>query len=62
MDSLSYAPRSNASTEHETAALASIYQFVLSCHEKKKAGAAQNTGHDAKGSQSDRAETSISDT
>lgn len=61
MASLSYTPRSDASTERETAALASVYRFILNCHEKKKAGAAQNTGHDAKGSENDRARASISE-
>lgn len=33
---------------------ARAWKFVFDCHEKKKAGAAQNTGHDAmKGSDND---------
>lgn len=35
--------------------LANVYAFILEVHAKKKAGAAQNTGHDAKESVNDRA-------
>lgn len=34
---------------------ARAWKFVFACHEKKKAGAAQNTGHDAKESVNARA-------
>lgn len=50
---LSYTRRNGVSSRQETAALASVYAFVLKCHAKKKAGAAQNTGHDEKRSDDD---------
>lgn len=60
MSSLSYAPRSDASTEQETAALASVYRFILDCHAKKQGGPATSRPEDAKGSENDRAEQRIS--
>lgn len=55
MASLSYSPRPDASTENETQALANVYAFILSCHEKKKGGPAISRPDDAKGSRNDRA-------
>lgn len=51
MASLSYSPRSDASTAHETAALASVYAFVLSCHEAKKEAAPESRPDDAERSE-----------
>lgn len=57
MASFSYVPRSEASTEHETAALASVYRFIFDCHAKKQGGPATSRPDDAKESVNARANT-----
>lgn len=59
MDSLrlTYLPRPEATSEQETAALASVYAFILRCHEaKKQGGPATSRPDDEKGSMNDLAE------
>jgi hypothetical protein len=36
-----YEPREDAPAEEETAALASVYRFIIECHERKKAARAE---------------------
>lgn len=46
--------RSGSLSRQPVDARARAWKFIFDCHEKKKAGAAQNTGHDAmKGSDND---------
>jgi hypothetical protein len=53
-----YTPHSNVTQENERDVLASVYAFILQCHEEKKA--AEQSGLDsAKGDQDDRAKAII---
>ena len=57
---ITYVPRPDATQEAELNALASVYRFILNCRAKKNAAGVTNTnGGDAKGSQHDRARSSI---
>jgi hypothetical protein len=47
VDSLSHSPLSDASTKHETAALASIYQMALETYREKKEAAPESRSEDA---------------
>lgn len=43
---ITYAPRPDATPDSEATALASIYRYVLDCHEKQNAASVTSTGGD----------------
>jgi hypothetical protein len=53
-----YTPHSNVTQENERDVLASVYAFVLRCHEEKEA-AEQSGPNSAKGYRDDRAKAII---
>ncbi len=53
-----YTPRSDVKPENECDALASVYAFILRCHDEKRA-AGQSGQDSAKGDHDDRAKAII---
>ena len=61
--SVTYSPTSNPTSGQAHDARARAWSFVFDCHANKNAAGMTSTGDDdAKGSQHDRAKTSISET
>ena len=54
-----YRARDDASREAEVCTLANVYQFALDCARKNAPGVTGTKGDDAKGSNNDRAKSSI---